>query len=66
MKQLLTPIYETVGGLTSQQDSADRLDVVKHHVLIASWACKYEVADCVSDAEALFEKFMENPDDAAA
>lgn len=61
MKNLLTPIYEKVGGLRLKQNTGGKLDVVKHQVLIVSWACSFEVGNCVKDARSLFENFKNSP-----
>lgn len=64
MKQVLDPIYKTIGGLTVDRSVSDRLDAVKHKVLVSSWACKFEVGDCEDKSKKLFKKWMslENPD----
>lgn len=56
-------MYEKVGGLSLQSDTSDRLDIVKRQTLIVSWSCKYDVANCVSGAKELFERFQEYPED---
>lgn len=56
-------MYEKVGGLSLQSDTSDRLDIVKRQTLIVSWSCKYDVANCVSAAKELFERFQEYPED---
>nr|XP_023023668.1 aminopeptidase N-like isoform X1 [Leptinotarsa decemlineata] len=61
MRQLLTPIYEKVGGLEIPTSSADKLDSIKLQVLIASKACKFEVANCIAHSQNLFKKLKENP-----
>lgn len=63
MKNLLTPIYQKVGGLTSKENTGDKLDVVKQQVLIVSWACSFEVGNCVTDAKNSFEKLKAAPQD---
>lgn len=64
MKQVLDPIYKTIGGLTTDRTASDRLDAVKHKVLVSSWACRFEVGDCEEKSKKLFKKWMtlENPD----
>lgn len=62
MKALLTPIYEKLGGLNLSKDKNGKLDSIKHQVLIVSWACKFEVASCVSDATAQLEDWQNNPE----
>ncbi|CAG9818441.1 unnamed protein product [Phaedon cochleariae] len=61
MKQLLTPIYEQIGGLEIPTSSADKLDSIKLQVLVASKACKFEVANCIAHSRNLFNKVKENP-----
>ncbi len=64
MQSILEPIYESVGGLTVDKKATDRLDAVKHKVLVASWSCRFSVGDCESKSRELFTEWMstENPD----
>lgn len=64
MKKVLTPIYQTIGGLNVDRSSTDRLDAVKHKVLIAAWACRFEVGDCQEKSRKLFKKWMSVADPA--
>lgn len=61
MKRLLAPIYENNGGLEIPTFRSDQLDYIKLQVLVASKACKFEVADCISHSKKLFNKLRENP-----
>lgn len=61
MRNLLSPIYEKVGGLVLRKNTQDKLDAVKHQVQITARACRYNVANCVSDAQKIFEHFQINP-----
>ncbi|XP_050098879.1 aminopeptidase N-like [Anopheles aquasalis] len=65
VQYLLEPAYEWMdvfGGATAtnttSQHQSERLDVVKHLALIASWACRFDVGDCVDRSVALFADWM--------
>lgn len=64
MRNILSPIYKTIGGLNADRSSTDRLDAVKHKVLIAAWSCRFQVGDCQTKAKAYFDSWisMEDPD----
>lgn len=64
VQKILHPIYERLGGLNANRKPTDRLDVVKHKVLVSSWACRFDVDDCKAKAVQLFSNWMmvENPD----
>uniref|UniRef100_U5EU86 Aminopeptidase n=1 Tax=Corethrella appendiculata TaxID=1370023 RepID=U5EU86_9DIPT len=64
MQHILDPIYQTVGGMNPDEVKSERLDAVKRKVLIASWACRYDVSDCVEKSLRYFYEWMkvENPD----
>lgn len=64
MQSVLEPIYKTVGGLTINKKADDRLDAVKHKVLVASWSCRFAVGDCEMKSKQLFTEWMDvaNPD----
>lgn len=64
VQKILHPIYERLGGLNAYRKPTDRLDVVKHKVLVSSWACRFDVNDCKEKATSLFSDWMlvENPD----
>lgn len=64
MKSVLDPIYKSVGGLTVDKMANDRLDAVKHKVLVASWSCRFAVGDCEEKSKELFTEWMNvvNPD----
>lgn len=63
MQQLLTPIYKETHGLDDV--SEDQLDAIKHKSLIAVWACRFDVGDCVKQSKNLFGEWMavEKPDE---
>jgi aminopeptidase N len=61
MKHVLSTIYQKMGGLDLSESKSGKLDAVKHQVLIASWSCRFDVANCISDAEELFRKYQKNP-----
>lgn len=64
VQKILQPIYEKLGGLNANRKPSDRLDVVKHKVLVSSWACRFDVDDCKAKATSLFSEWMmvEDPD----
>lgn len=64
MRKILNPIYKTVGGLNADRSATDRLDAVKHKVLIASWSCRFQVGDCQEKSKEYFRNWMatEDPD----
>lgn len=61
MKQLLSPIYGNAGGLEIPSSRSDKLDYIKLQVLVTGKACRFEVANCVSDSLKLFNKLKSNP-----
>ncbi|KAJ6638815.1 Aminopeptidase N [Pseudolycoriella hygida] len=62
MQSVLEPIYNSIGGLTVSKKENDRLDAVKHKVLVASWSCRFAVGDCEEKSKELFSKWMEAED----
>lgn len=63
MKNLLTPIYERVGGLNIPTSRADKLDSIKLQMLVSSKACRFEVANCITESQNMFKRLKENPED---
>lgn len=47
-----------MGGLNASRKQNDRLDLVKHKVLVSSWACRFDVDDCQEKAKSLFQSWM--------
>lgn len=60
MNQFLAPIFEKAGGLEIPSFKADLLDYIKLQVLVASKACRFEVANCVTHSQKLFHKMKSN------
>ncbi|XP_055705019.1 aminopeptidase N-like [Phlebotomus papatasi] len=58
MRKVLTPMYKLMGGIMSDKKASDRLDAVKHKILITSWACRFDVLDCREESIMLFKKWM--------
>ncbi|XP_026482613.1 aminopeptidase N-like [Ctenocephalides felis] len=72
ISQFISPMYERLGGISHQLKikkgkSAEREnltdhsrpeDIVKHRILISSWACRYAISDCRQKAVSYFEEFM--------
>lgn len=46
VQKILLPIYKNLGGLNADRNQNDRLDIVKQKLLISSWSCRFDVADC--------------------
>lgn len=62
MRKLLSPIYNKIGGFEVSASKSDKLDAVKHQVLINNWACRLEVPNCIADALGLFKKYQKDPE----
>uniref|UniRef100_A0A182SPU1 Aminopeptidase n=1 Tax=Anopheles maculatus TaxID=74869 RepID=A0A182SPU1_9DIPT len=64
VQYILEPIYERLEVFNMTRKSSDRLDAIKQLTLIASWACRFEVGDCVNRSVELFARWMNesNPD----
>uniref|UniRef100_A0A182VV47 Aminopeptidase n=1 Tax=Anopheles minimus TaxID=112268 RepID=A0A182VV47_9DIPT len=64
VQYILEPIYEQLDVFNMNRKSTDRLDGIKQLTLIASWACRFEVGDCVNRSVELFSRWMNesNPD----
>ncbi|XP_054279876.1 aminopeptidase N-like isoform X2 [Macrosteles quadrilineatus] len=62
MQKLLSPIYEKFSRMT---DTPKTFEGVKHQSLVLSWACRFNVGDCNSQASQLFLQWKksQNPDD---
>jgi aminopeptidase N len=57
VQHILEPIYEKIGGI-SEPPQSESLDTVKHQSMIAGWACRFEVGDCVEKSVELFKTWM--------
>lgn len=58
VQKIVRPIYARLGGLNANRKQTDRLDLVKHKVLVSSWACRFDVDDCKEKAISLFSSWM--------
>uniref|UniRef100_A0A182PL06 Aminopeptidase n=1 Tax=Anopheles epiroticus TaxID=199890 RepID=A0A182PL06_9DIPT len=58
IQYILEPIYDTLDIFNINRTSTDRLDGIKHLTLIAAWACRFEVGDCVNRSVELFSHWM--------
>lgn len=58
VQKIVRPIYLRLGGLNANRKQNDRLDLVKHKVLVSSWACRFDVEDCKEKAISLFSSWM--------
>ncbi|CAO1423722.1 unnamed protein product [Diamesa serratosioi] len=57
IQHIVEPIYKRVGGIGEVEDS-NRMDIVELKTLICSWACRYDVGDCVEKSVKLFKTWM--------
>lgn len=57
IRHILKPIYRKVGGI-SNIASDDDFTAVKHQSMIAGWACRFEVGDCVAKSVEFFDRWM--------
>lgn len=62
VQKILRPIYVRLGGLNANRNQNDRLDLVKHKVLVSSWACRFDVDDCKEKALSMFSNWMKEED----
>uniref|UniRef100_A0A182K329 Aminopeptidase n=1 Tax=Anopheles christyi TaxID=43041 RepID=A0A182K329_9DIPT len=64
VQYILEPIYEQLDIFNTSRAPTERLDGIKQITLIASWACRFEVGDCVNRSVELFRRWMNesNPD----
>ncbi|XP_053669421.1 aminopeptidase N [Anopheles marshallii] len=64
VQYILEPIYEQLDVFNEAKKTTERLDGIKQITLIASWACRFEVGDCVNRSVELFSRWMleTNPD----
>uniref|UniRef100_A0A182N0H6 Aminopeptidase n=1 Tax=Anopheles dirus TaxID=7168 RepID=A0A182N0H6_9DIPT len=60
IQYIVEPVYEHLDVFGAPPASA-RLDAIKQLNLIASWACRFEVGDCVDRSVALFARWMAEP-----
>lgn len=60
MKKLLTNIYNKVEGLKISRAEKLGFEAVKHQVMIASKACRFEVENCVDYSNKLFKNMVES------
>lgn len=58
MQHILEPIYEKMGGLSVENLQTNRLDAVKHKVLVSAWSCRFDVGDCIEKSLSMFKAWM--------
>nr|XP_040229612.2 aminopeptidase N-like isoform X1 [Anopheles coluzzii] len=58
VQYILEPIYEQLDIFNGSRATTERLDGIKQITLIASWACRFEVGDCVNRSVELFARWM--------
>lgn len=54
-------MYTKLNGLNAKRKANDRLDLVKLKVIVAGWACRFDIADCQEKSRLLFKKWMATP-----
>lgn len=59
IQRVIAPIYERFGGLNVDRSEDDPYDLVKHKILISSWACRFDVGDCQTKAKSWFADWMQ-------
>ncbi|XP_058125970.1 aminopeptidase N-like [Anopheles ziemanni] len=62
IQYIVEPIYERLDIFNATLIPNDRLDTVKKLALIASWACRFDVGDCVDRSVQLFSQWMKVTD----
>ncbi|XP_053969911.1 aminopeptidase Ey-like isoform X2 [Anastrepha ludens] len=65
MRKILAPIYVYLGGLNVTNEANVAPHTILHKELIASWACRFEVEDCIPRAQHYFKQWrgVPNPDE---
>ncbi|XP_069966544.1 aminopeptidase N isoform X1 [Bactrocera oleae] len=65
MRKILSPIYLYLGGLNVTDEIKTAPHTILHKELIASWACRFEVEDCIPSAQQYFKQWRggDNPDE---
>ncbi|XP_067615135.1 aminopeptidase N-like [Eurosta solidaginis] len=65
MRKILSPIYVYLGGLNVTDEAKTAPHTILHKELIASWACRFEVEDCIPRAQDYFKQWraVHNPDE---
>lgn len=61
MKKLLSPMYERIGSFEIPQARSDQLDRIKLQVAVVGKSCRFEVSNCVKEAQDMFNKWVEKP-----
>lgn len=61
MRVIINPIYFHLDGLNATKADASHSQIL-HKALIAGWACRLEVDDCVSTAVNYFKQWRSVPD----
>uniref|UniRef100_A0AAG5D4Y5 Aminopeptidase n=1 Tax=Anopheles atroparvus TaxID=41427 RepID=A0AAG5D4Y5_ANOAO len=62
MQYIVEPIYERLDIFAPTTAPTERLDSVKKQSMIGSWACRFDVGDCVERAVQLFGQWMKETD----
>ncbi|XP_016983774.2 aminopeptidase Ey-like [Drosophila rhopaloa] len=65
IKKLITPIYEDLNGINDTYKPIQAQDEILLRTTVATWACNYQVSDCVPQALAYFRSWRSetNPDE---
>lgn len=63
LRQILSPLYTKMGGLGNiEVSNTNKLDLIKHKILITSWACRVDVSDCRKRGENWYKEWMAESD----
>ncbi|XP_017100831.2 aminopeptidase N-like [Drosophila bipectinata] len=62
VQNLITPIYNYLKGMDDNFKSLKSPDQILLKTLILSWACRYEVLDCVPKAQAYYRRWESEMD----
>lgn len=60
IQNIMTPIYETLGGIKVDSSKTMSLQDIKLQGSVAGWACKYNVGDCIEESLNYFTQWMES------
>lgn len=61
MRQLITPIYNRLGGLIPYVNKNEAADIIKFKGLVFGWACRMELPECVQNAKNMFIEWTITP-----
>ncbi|TDG52379.1 hypothetical protein AWZ03_001209 [Drosophila navojoa] len=62
LQKLIEPVYEHLNGLNDTFANIEQQDQVLLKTMVATWACLYQVGDCVPKAVTYFKAWRSEPD----